>query len=132
LGVLSAEFEFEIGDEVMHANASLGSDSLLGVTPAKLIVVERVIQQCHGGIQKFCKVRGVQADGNFSGLVDICTFELRPYPTQCELDKISDAAEEARDARSAARRMRRQAQAAETVAANAEARCEEVKRPSRD
>lgn len=47
MSVLQAEMEFEIGDIVYHKTA-LHSDER--ATP--FIVIERFVQECHGGIQR--------------------------------------------------------------------------------
>lgn len=98
---LSAEFDFEVGDEVMHRSVPILHPQL-GVhgRPVKHIVQERHIQECHGGIQTFCRIRGVSLDGGMAtSLVDIPQSELRAYPTEAEFAAYEQAKTQADEAR---------------------------------
>ena len=53
---LKAEFEFEIGDIVYLKTADHNDH----IRPAKLMVTDRIIMECHGGIQTFYKVDKTQ------------------------------------------------------------------------
>lgn len=57
MSTLTVEFQFEIGDVVYYKN----SRHTIDLDPKPHIVVERIAQQCDGGIQTFYKL-GTEKD----------------------------------------------------------------------
>lgn len=84
-------FRFKIGEVLDHASrtiegptyvTSLSDKGLttLHETPWRYMVIERLIQQCHGGVQKIYRCRCVQIGNGKLGqpqLVDLTEVDLR-------------------------------------------------------
>ena len=68
---LKAEMKFEVGDFVYFRNASHHIEAL----PKRFVVTERLVQECHGGVQRLYKLHGHE------GLVpEICLCsDMPPY-----------------------------------------------------
>jgi hypothetical protein len=124
---LAAEFQFEIGDEVVHKSADLschrGFLSTEFSPPNKHIVVERHIQQCHGGVQQFYLVRGIDPAGGMCPIYVVCANEITAYPTPAqfvahvaEIKAANAVAQEAQQAAWEARREERKAARAQAGA----------------
>jgi hypothetical protein len=109
-------FRFEIGD-VITMKAMLPSPSRWE-SPQRLVVVERLTQECHGGIQRHYGVRAVNKGNSYLGgqdwsfmtvLVQITEPEAAAYPTEEEKMAAKQSARDlaesmtAREARQAAR-----------------------------
>lgn len=99
---LSAEFEFEIGDVVMHRHAGLQDYG----NPEKFVVLERLIQQCHGGIQTQYLVRAIGANGGVSQPFHLTGREVTAYLPESEIERWREEQQARRKAEREAMRER--------------------------
>jgi hypothetical protein len=94
---LTATLEFEVG-ELVYPRSALHCD---GQRPRRFVIVERYVQQCHGGVQKLYRLHGV--DGNLVSEVALTREEPEYRPLSegyIEAQLAAEArAEEARDER---------------------------------
>ena len=87
---LNRAFKFPIGDVMRHTaahypNISTNSQQtkpetewshFVGESSIRYIIIERLVHQCHGGIQRFYKCRGVNSGGSVAPLIDLSENEL--------------------------------------------------------
>lgn len=120
--VLNEVFRFKIGEVLTarHARmgikhecelASIAGDALslsapIG-TPPKLTVTERIVTECHGGVQIHYRVSGL-VDGNRGNpvIATMTEFELVPYGEALSIlihraERVREARKEREDARKA-------------------------------
>lgn len=65
------DFKFKIGDIVQFVEQPVEPYANMGKN--KKVVIERIIQECHGGIQRHYRLRGGDR------LIDITEMEIEPY-----------------------------------------------------
>lgn len=75
---LSASFEFDLGQIVMHRSMQ-GLDA-----PVGFLIVERMIQQCHGGVQTHYLCRLFDRERMAGDLKSFASMELVAYPSEEE------------------------------------------------
>ena len=56
LALMDERFKYKMGDVVAHVGHTFGSDEK-SLKPQRLVVVERCLWQCHGGVQQMYHVR---------------------------------------------------------------------------
>lgn len=148
--VLDGYFAFKIGDTV-RLKGSLAGDLVQSggmfpfggrdASPAYVgctgIIVERYLQQCHGGLQRSYKVAFVQPDGNVRLPVDVNSLVpeivLEPCRSWREIHDADVAKANAEAEAAKAKKAEREAAAREAAAAGmteAEARLSEALRKS--
>lgn len=94
-------FRFALGDLVEHVGAAPCNAESLVINwghdqRVKLVIIDRILEQCHGGVQRHYTVRAVTAHGNFGQPFRCSEPELRPTTTHAEDAAAIKAAEEAR------------------------------------
>ena len=81
MSVLSGEFKYEIGDMVYFRTASHRD----GHRPKRFLIIERFLQQCHGGVQMLYKL-----DGSSEGIGSLIP-EIALTPDEPPFERVSDA-----------------------------------------
>lgn len=79
MSTLSAEMAFEIGDFVYLKH----HESTPELRPRRYMVYERHIQECHGGVQRFYRVAGLEGP-----VAEIClSKEIPPMDESAEIER---------------------------------------------
>ena len=74
---LDALFKFKIGDQVWFASAVV--DMVDGLRPTTFTIVERVVLQCSGGVQKFYALNEYRSDSGAVRMVAELALEPVDY-----------------------------------------------------
>lgn len=91
VGVAEFGFTYAIGN-VLRVKVGGAQDRYYGTNPVRYVVVEQLLQICHGGIQRslYCRVV-VPGGGVQEQLAFFREFELEPadpFPDESKQDKI--------------------------------------------